>query len=99
MTPLRQRMLDEMQIRYFAKTTQVVYINAVAAFARHYWKSPSELGPEQIHCYLVYLTNHASKSSSRTANAALRFFYRHVMDKEWKISDCNGFRGGQFGTA
>ena len=35
MHPLRQRMLDDMQIRNFAPGTQQAYIRAMANFAKH----------------------------------------------------------------
>ena len=44
MTPLRQRMLDAMQVRGFAQRTQECYCEAIARMARH--KTVSDpLGP------------------------------------------------------
>ena len=85
MTPLRKRMIEDMQVRNLAETTQRLYVDAVAAFARHYWKSPADLGPEDIRSYLVYLTTCKSKNSAHSANAALRFLYRYTLEKDWKI--------------
>lgn len=85
MTDLRKRMLEDMQIRNFAKGTQKNYIEAVARFAQHFWKSPSDLGPEHVRSYLLYLTQKKSKASARGANAALRFMYCHTLEKDWKI--------------
>lgn len=85
MTALRQRMLEDLQRRNFAEGTQKVYIDAVAAFARHFWRSPSDLGPEHVRSYLVYLTKLGKKSSARAANAALRFLYRTTLEKDWRI--------------
>jgi len=48
MNPLRQRMLDDMQIRNFAPGTQQAYIGAVAKYASHFGRSPDHLGPEEI---------------------------------------------------
>ena len=47
MTPLRQRMLEDMGIRNFAENTQQSYLQQVSLFARHFARSPSSLGPEQ----------------------------------------------------
>lgn len=85
MSPLRQRMLDDMQIRNFAPTTQKVYIDSVARFATHFWKSPELLNQDHVRSYLVYLSHGKSKSSVRNACAALRFLYTQTLDKEWKI--------------
>lgn len=85
MTALRKRMLEDMQIRNFAEGTQKLYVDAVARFAKHFWKSPTDLGPEHVRSYLLYLTRQKSKNSARGANAALRFLYTHTLEKDWKI--------------
>jgi integrase/recombinase XerD len=46
---LRQRMIDDM--RNFAPNTQVSYLHQVNLFARHFNKSPEQLGPEEIRTY------------------------------------------------
>ena len=48
MTPLRQRMLEDMQIRHFSPHTPRLYLAAVARFAQHFSRSPAHLGPEHI---------------------------------------------------
>gem|GEM_PF-1532016 len=48
MTPLRQRMLEDMGIRNFAENTQQSYLQQVSLFARHFARSPNLLGPEQV---------------------------------------------------
>ena len=47
MTPLRQRMLQDMGIRNLAVNTQLAYVQQISAFARHFDRSPEVLGPEQ----------------------------------------------------
>ena len=36
MTPLRQRMLEDLQIRHYSPITTRVYLHSVAEFARHF---------------------------------------------------------------
>jgi hypothetical protein len=55
MTPLRQRMFDDMQLRNFASNTIDAYVDQVAKFARYFGRSPEQLGPEEIRRYQVYL--------------------------------------------
>lgn len=85
MTPLRQRMLDDMKLRNYADGTKELYIAAVARFAKHFWKSPEILNEEHIRSYLLYLIKTKSASVARTANCALRFLYRETLDRHYKI--------------
>jgi len=56
MTPLRQRMIEDMQVRNLALNTQRSYLEQVSRFSRHFNKSPEQLGPADIRAYQVYLT-------------------------------------------
>jgi integrase/recombinase XerD len=45
-TCLRQRFIEDMQIRNLAVNTQEYYVQQVSRFARYFNKSPVLLGPE-----------------------------------------------------
>jgi integrase/recombinase XerD len=64
MTPLRQRMLEDMQVRNLSPHTQRAYIQNVARFARHFGRSPADLGPEEIRAYQVYLVRELALAPS-----------------------------------
>src|SRR6266478_2474080 len=51
MTPLRRRMLEDLQVRSLSVHTQRSYLEQVSRFARHFDKSAAELGPEEIRAY------------------------------------------------
>ena len=89
MTPLRQRFIEDMQIRNLAVNTQKSYIQQVSLFARYFQKSPELLGPEHIRAYQVYLTNEKklSTGSITIAISALRFLYRVTLKKDWSFAD------------
>jgi len=89
MTSLRQKLIEDMQIRNLAVNTQETYILQVSLFARHFQKSPELLGPEQIRAYQVYLTNEKKLSTKSIAIAisALRFLYRVTLKKDWSFDD------------
>jgi site-specific recombinase XerD len=89
MTPLRQRMTEDMQVRNLALNTQMAYLHQVSLFARHFNKSPELLGPEDIRTYQVYLTNEkkVSPGSVLIAVAALRFLYKVSLKKDWTLED------------
>ena len=85
MTPLRQRMIEDMQVRNFSPHTQSTYALQVSLFARYCGKPPDQLGPEEIRSYQVYLTNEKklAPGSILIAVAALRFLYKVTLHKDW----------------
>ena len=89
MTSLRQRMLEDMQVRGLSPRTQQTYVETVARFARHFGRSPAGLGLEEIRAYQVYLTNERrlAASSLVVAVSALRFLYRVTLRKRWVFDD------------
>jgi site-specific recombinase XerD len=89
MTPLRQRMIEDMQVRNLALNTQRSYLEQVTRFSRHFNKSPEQLGPADIRAYQVYLTNEKklAPSSIVTAVAALRFVYKVSLKKNWQFEE------------
>ena len=89
MTPLRQRMLEDMQIRNLSVHTQRSYLEQVSRFARHFGQSPAVLGPEEIRTYQLYLTNEKklAPGSVVIAVSALRFLYKVTLKKDWPLDD------------
>jgi len=89
MTSLRQRMIEDMQVRNLSPLTQTSYVQQVSLFARHFNQSPEALGPEQIRSYQVYLTNEKklAPGSILIAVAALRFLYKVTLHKDWTLPE------------
>ena len=89
MTSLRQRMLEDMQVRRLSPFTQRTYVETVARFARYFDRSPERLGPEQIRASQVYLATERrlATSSLLVAVSALRFLYRVTLQKRWSFDD------------
>jgi integrase/recombinase XerD len=85
MTPLRQRMIEDMKIRRLAASTQRNYIRSVERFAQHFGRSPERLGREEVREFLVYLTTEAEVSYGLLSHyvSALRFLYRVTLQKSW----------------
>ena len=48
MTALRQRMIEDMQVRNLSPHTQRAYLQYISQFACHFRKSPDLLGPAEI---------------------------------------------------
>ncbi len=70
MTPLRQRMVEDMQVRNSSPHTLRAYREIVARFARHFGRSPTVLGPDRIRAYQVHLTQERTLAPSYLGIAA-----------------------------
>jgi integrase/recombinase XerD len=76
MTPLRQRLIDDLRIRNYAPRTVTTYVSAVARFAQHFRQSPDQLDAQHVRQYQLHLlAQRASWSRFNQAVAALRFLY------------------------
>src|SRR5215510_9431075 len=76
MTPLRAKMIRDMQLQRLAPKTQKAYVTAVAGLAKFYQCSPDRLRPEQIRTSLHHLLveRRLAWSSCNQAAAGLKFF-------------------------
>jgi integrase/recombinase XerD len=82
-TPLRQRMLEELQRRNYSPATTRGYILAVKQFAEYFGKSPEQLGAEEIRRFQLYLLND-KKLAPGTVEiriSALRFLYKKTLKR------------------
>jgi site-specific recombinase XerD len=83
MTPLRQRLVADRQLRNYSEHTIRAYLHCVADFARHFRTSPEPLGPEQVRPYQLFLVQEkpvAWPSVVQTV-CALRFFSRVTLGR------------------
>lgn len=81
MTPLRQRMTDDMRLRNFSRWTQRAYLQAVSQFARHFGRSPEQIIREEIREYMLYLIRErkVAWSTYNIARCSLRFLYEQTL--------------------
>jgi integrase/recombinase XerD len=81
MTPLRQRMLDALELRGMSARTCQSYIEAVARLARHYGRSPDVLQAQEVQQYLLHLLRERklARSSINQYGCAYRFLYGTVL--------------------
>jgi site-specific recombinase XerD len=78
-------MLEDMQLRNFAPTTQRSYIHYVAGFAQHFGRSPAELDLEAVRQYQLFLTQDRKLSphSVNTFVSAVQFLYLTTLEMPW----------------
>ena len=87
MTPLRQRMIEDMQLRGLSEKTQESYVRAVRQLAEHCAKPPDQISEEEVRQYLLQLHNvrHVSASSFTIALCGIKFCFEHTLGREWAI--------------
>ena len=85
MTPLRQRFIEDMQLRGLAPTTQRSYIHYVAGYAKFYNMSPEKLDLEAIRQYELHML-HEQKLSPESVNtfiSSVQFLYTVTLEMPW----------------
>ena len=89
MTPLRQRMIDDMRLRNLAPETQRNYIAHCAAFARFFGRSPELLDREAVREYLLCQLNERrlQPESVNQQVSALKFLYLTTLEVPWGDQD------------
>jgi integrase/recombinase XerD len=83
MTPLRQRLIEDMQLRNRSPVTTKSYVRYVAQFARFFGRSPEELTPEHAREYQLHLLHKkVSWSTFNQSVCALRFLYGTTLGRK-----------------
>lgn len=82
MTSLRDKMKADLRLRNLSAGTAEQYIRHVAAFARHFGKSPALLGTAEVRTWLLLLQERGLMPATRIVHhAALRFLYDHTLGR------------------
>jgi integrase/recombinase XerD len=88
MTPLRQRYIDDLRLRNYAPRTIQSYVAGVARFAKHFGRSPDQLGADDVRAFqLELLRRRVSWSLFNQTVCALRFFYRVTLGRPEQLPD------------
>lgn len=89
MTRLKQRMIEDLQLRGLSPSTQDAYVRVVRQLAEHYDKPPDAITEEELRQYFLYLTNGKGVSASafRIALCGIKFFYQYTLKREWPTLD------------
>lgn len=82
---LRERMIQDMQLRGFSPRTQESYVRAVRKLAEYYHKSPDLVTEEELRQYFLYRTNVSrwSRVACTIALCGIKFFYENTLRKDW----------------
>jgi len=85
MSPLRQRMIEDMQLRGYSATTQELYARAVSQLSKYVQHGPDKVTEEELRQYFLYLANEkkSARSSATVALCGIKFFYEHTLRRDW----------------
>lgn len=87
MTPLRKRMVEDLQLKGYSAATQRAYLNAVCKLASHYGKSPADVSEEELRAYFLHLaqTERCARSTLKIAIAGIRSLFAVTLQKPWPV--------------
>lgn len=81
-SPLRQRMLDDMAVRNFSPDTQREYVRAVKKLAAFLRRSPDTATAEEQRAFQIHLKETGTQPPTMNATVtALRFFFKVTVDR------------------
>lgn len=88
LTPLTQRMAEDMLVRNLASSTIDAYTYHLDNFTRHFDCPAEQLGPEEIRQYQLHLIREKNVgwSSFNQAVCGLRFLYRFTIPRDWHVA-------------
>ena len=92
-SPLRQRMIDDMRLRKFSPKTQTAYIRAVKNFTRFLGRSPDTASAEDLRRFQLHCV--ANGISSITLNATitgLKFFFETTLGRPGALAKMSAVR-------
>ena len=87
MTELRRRMMEDLQLAGYSKSTQQSYLDAVRVLAKYYKRSPDQLSEEEIRRFFLYLVNerHCARSTVTIYLCGIKFFFETTLKREWTV--------------
>lgn len=84
MSPLRQRMIEDLRIRNYSARTIRRYVEVVAHLSRYFKRSPDRLTPEDVRKYLVFqVSRKVSVSLLKQIVCATRFLFRFTLGRQF----------------
>ena len=86
-SPLRQRMIRDMELAGYTKGTQQIYIGAVVKLQNHYKIRPDKLTEKQVQQFIFWLRDEkkVAKGTFQANWAGIKFFYYHTIGVDWPL--------------
>jgi len=89
MTTFRRRMLEDLQLRGLAPSTQQCYVEAVKHLTQYYRRAPDQISEDELRQYFLFLINEkqVAESTFRIHLYGIRFFYERTLKRPWPVFD------------
>lgn len=86
-SPLRRRMVRDMDLAGLSLNTQHAYINSVVMLQKHYGIRPDRLSEKQVYQYILYLRDrmHVPRGTFQVSWAGIKFFYYRTLHVDWPL--------------
>ena len=85
MTPLRKRMIEDLQLKGYSPNTQQAYLHAVEKLARYYHKSPADINEDELRAYFLHLTQveRCAYGTLKIAISGIKFCFALTLHRAW----------------
>ena len=85
-SPLRKRMIEDMDLAGLKPSSQQTYLYAVKRLAAHYGRSPNRLSEEDVRVYIVGLqAKDIALGTFKTNLHGIRFLFRNTLGRDWDL--------------
>ena len=83
MTPLRKRMIEDLQLKGYSPATREAYLGAVCKLARHYRKSPANVSEEELRAYFLHVAQveRCARGTLKIAISGIRFLFAVTLQR------------------
>ena len=87
MTPLRKRMIEDLQLKGYSPATREAYLGAVCKLARHYRKSPANVSEEELRAYFLHVAQveRCARGTLKIAISGIRFLFAVTLQRHWPV--------------
>ena len=88
LSPLRERMINDMRLHGFSDRTQDSYVRSVEGLTRYFMRSPDTLDEEALRQYFVHLTceRKLARPTVTIALSGIKFFYEKTLKRDWSLT-------------
>jgi integrase/recombinase XerD len=87
MGELRDRMIQDLTLTGYSPSTARIYLHYARSFAKHFKRSPAEMGKNEVREYLLHLLDERklSHETYRQAHAAIKFLYTVTLERAVEV--------------